>query len=190
MKIRTTLLLVDDEPRVCDSLKCLLHHEGYEILSAHSAREGLEVLGKKNVDVGISDEDMPGMKGTEFLKQVKDRYPQTVRFMLTGKATLAVAMKAINEGAIYRFLQKPVEASDLKITIRQGIQFRDVCMQAYQLARELKEKSRTLEELERQHPGIARVVRGRDGGIQLEESQEGFAEFMKKFSKQTQGSRE
>lgn len=98
------ILLVDDEPHVTEALRRTLHTEPYEILSANSANEALQIPAREPVTVVISDERMPGMRGTEFLARVYRDYPETIRIMLTGHANLELAMRAINEGQIYRFL--------------------------------------------------------------------------------------
>jgi two-component system probable response regulator PhcQ len=101
------VLFVDDEPHVTESLKRALRKEPYEVLSANSADEALEVLARQPVDVVISDEKMPGMQGSEFLAVVCKQYPETIRIIMTGHGSIEAAIRAINEGEIYRFLTKP-----------------------------------------------------------------------------------
>jgi two-component system, probable response regulator PhcQ len=102
-------------------------------LSANSANEALQILAREAVTVVISDEKMPGMRGAEFLARVYRDYPETIRIMLTGHANLDLAMRAVNEGQIYRFLLKPCNEQEIRITIRQAVQ-----------QKELSEKSRRL----------------------------------------------
>jgi response regulator RpfG family c-di-GMP phosphodiesterase len=82
-----TVLLVDDEPNVLAGLQRALRKEPYLIFSATSAEMALVVLQARTVDVVISDQDMPGMRGADFLAKVRQEFPDTVRFMLTGKPT-------------------------------------------------------------------------------------------------------
>lgn len=117
-----TLLLVDDEPNVLASLKRALRREGYRILAATSAREGLEMLATENVGVILSDQRMPEMTGTEFLSRVKVMYPQVVRIILSGHTDLATITDAINRGAIYKFLTKPWEDVALRETLREAFE--------------------------------------------------------------------
>ncbi len=112
-----TLLLVDDEPGILNALKRLLRREGYRILTADSAAEGLDLLAKNQVQVIISDQRMPGMSGVEFLSRVKDLYPETVRMVLSGYSELGTLTDAINRGAIWKFLTKPWDDEALKMTI-------------------------------------------------------------------------
>ncbi|WP_071870602.1 EAL domain-containing protein [Atopomonas hussainii] len=117
-----TLLLVDDEPNILRALTRLLRRDGYTILTANSAQEGFELLARNNVQVIISDQRMPGMSGTEFLRKVKDIHPHTVRMVLSGYTDLASVTEAINQGSIYKYLVKPWEDEQLREVIRQAFQ--------------------------------------------------------------------
>ena len=101
------ILLIDDEPNILAALRRVLMDEPYEILDTDSGEKGLEILQSKPCKVVISDERMPGMGGAEFLSRVKDFFPETVRILLTGYASIDAAMKAVNDGEIYRFFMKP-----------------------------------------------------------------------------------
>jgi DNA-binding NtrC family response regulator len=124
------VLLVDDEANVTSGLKRALRHESFEILTANSAQEALGRLASADIDVVISDERMPGMPGSVFLAEVRRRYPDTVRMILSGQANLEDVIRAINEGEIYRFFLKPFNATDLGVTIRQAIQYRQLVRQS------------------------------------------------------------
>jgi two-component system, probable response regulator PhcQ len=133
---RECVLLVDDEPNITAGLKRALRREPYEILTANSAQEGLEILAAQPVDVVVSDEQMPGMSGSEFLRNVCRKYPNTVRMMLTGQASLEAAIRAINEGEVYRFFTKPCNDADLRLTIRNALQQQILMRQSRRLLRE------------------------------------------------------
>ena len=109
-----TLLIVDDEDNILAALTRLLRREGYSILRANSGKEGLELLKDNHVGVIMSDQRMPEMTGVEFLSQVKDLYPDTVRMVLSGYTDLNSVTDAINKGAIYKFLTKPWDDELLK----------------------------------------------------------------------------
>jgi diguanylate cyclase (GGDEF)-like protein/PAS domain S-box-containing protein len=115
-----TLLLVDDEPNILNSLSRLLRREGYTILTATSPLEGFELLAKHPTQVVISDQRMPEMSGTEFLSRVRHLYPNTVRLVLTGYTDLDSVTGAINRGAIYKFLTKPWDDDQLREQIREA----------------------------------------------------------------------
>ncbi|OGP50366.1 MAG: hypothetical protein A2Y79_11625 [Deltaproteobacteria bacterium RBG_13_43_22] len=164
------ILLVDDEPHVTEALKRVLHKEPYEILVANSGNEALQILAREPVTVVISDEMMPGMPGSEFLAQVYRRYPETLRIMLTGHANLDLAVRAINEGHIYRFLMKPCNEQELRITIRQAIQQKELAEKSRQLLRKVKQQDLILQSMEKEYPGISKVERDSTGTIIVEDS--------------------
>jgi len=114
------LLLVDDEANVISALKRVLRRDGYQILSAGSAQEGLELLAKHQVGVILSDQRMPNMTGIEFLSKVKVMYPDVVRMVLSGYTEVNTMTEAINRGAIYKFLTKPWEDEPLRATIKEA----------------------------------------------------------------------
>ena len=164
-----TVLIVDDEPTIRDMLQDVLSREPYGIFSAASAEEGLEVLAQAPVDVVISDEKMPGMLGSEFLSIVRQKYPDTIRMILTGYASLDAAIRAINEGEISRFFTKPCNVFDLAITVRQALQHKDLMKEAQKMLKVVKQQSAFIEEMEKQHPGIREVERDAEGAVILDD---------------------
>ncbi len=117
-----TVLLVDDERNVTEGIAVLLRRDPYETLCAHSADEALAILARCAVDVVVADESMPGTTGSELLRIVAQRFPGSARIMLTGNATLEVALKAINDGKICRLLRKPCRPDDLRRAIAEAVQ--------------------------------------------------------------------
>lgn len=120
-----TLLLVDDEENVLRALVRLLRRDSYQILVATRPREALELLASNPVQVILSDQRMPDQSGTEFLSQVKDMYPDTVRLILSGYSDLASLTDAINRGAISRYIAKPWDDEDLRRQIRDAFRMYD-----------------------------------------------------------------
>ncbi len=118
-----TLLLVDDEPGILSALRRMLRQEGYRILTANNAAEGLERLALEDIQVVISDQRMPGLSGTEFLTRVKDMHPDCLRIILSGQADMASVIEAINDGAVYKFLTKPWDDEKLRERIREAFRF-------------------------------------------------------------------
>jgi two-component system, probable response regulator PhcQ len=166
------LLIVDDDRDFIRLLREALSREPYAILSSSSASEALEILSREPVDVVVSDEMMPGMSGSEFLALVRRLYPDMVRIMLTGHASLKAAMRAINEGEIYRFFTKPCNLFDLAFTVRQALQHKAVVEQNRRLLRTLKRQCAFIEEIERLYPGITRVRTANQGEVLIEDGQE------------------
>ncbi|MGJ7916984.1 EAL domain-containing protein [Massilia sp. LXY-6] len=119
-RTRPTLLLVDDEPSILSSLRRLLRNEGYRILTANSGSEGLKVLAENAVDVIVSDQRMPEMTGVDFLRNVRQLYPDTVRIVLSGFTELQTVTDAVNAGAIYKFLTKPWDDEQLRGHIQEA----------------------------------------------------------------------
>ena len=115
-----TLLLVDDEPHVCSSLARILRRDNYRVLTANSAEDALGVLAKNAVDVVLSDQRMPGKKGTELLAAVRDLYPNTVRLILSGAAEIQDITSAMGSGAIYKFLTKPIDPALLRANVAEA----------------------------------------------------------------------
>jgi EAL domain-containing protein (putative c-di-GMP-specific phosphodiesterase class I) len=119
------VLFVDDEPAVMRALSLAVRKEPYEIRTAVSGHAALELFAEAPFDVIVSDERMPGMSGSDLLSQVRERYPSTVRIILSGQATLEAAVRAINGAEIYRFLMKPCPAEEIAVTIREALARRD-----------------------------------------------------------------
>ncbi|MGZ3159002.1 MAG: EAL domain-containing protein [Burkholderiaceae bacterium] len=115
-----TILLVDDDTQVLTVLRGLLRQDGYRILLARSAAEGFELLAQHNVQVIVSDQGMPCMKGTVFLDRIKDLYPDTFRIVLSANADLESIMEAVNLGSIHRFYTKSVDKKVLRENIREA----------------------------------------------------------------------
>lgn len=112
------LLLVDDEPSILSALQRLLRKEGYCILTAPNGLAALEILASQEVGVVVSDGLMEGMTGAEFLHEVKVRFPQTIRILLTGFTDPEVVMAAIKNCQLYKFLPKPWDDDELRQTLR------------------------------------------------------------------------
>ncbi|WP_163559281.1 EAL domain-containing protein [Halomonas sp. NO4] len=122
-----TLLLLDDEANILRSLTRTLRHGDYRILATSSPRRAFELLATEVVQVIISDQRMPEMSGTEFLKQAKELYPDTIQIVLSGYTDLKTVTAAINQGAIFKFLTKPWDDDELRLVVQQA--FRKAAMQ-------------------------------------------------------------
>jgi DNA-binding NtrC family response regulator len=163
------VLIVDDDGNLLDSLRRALHREPYTVIVTKSCEEALKMLDSMPIDVIMSDQEMPGMSGTDFLKQAAKLRPDITRFMLTGRATLDIALDAINKGGISRFFLKPCDPIDLMVAIRQGLQQHRLMVSAYQLLQKNARQSQLLGQLERLYPHITKVNRDSDGAIRIED---------------------
>lgn len=164
------VLLVDDEPHVTEALKRVLRRMDYQILTACSAREALQLLAQEPIDVIVSDEQMPGMSGSELLALVRCHYPQTMRIMLTGHASLEAAVRAINEGEISRFLSKPCNEKELTHAIERALQQQERLADNQSLPVNTERHPPLLQELEQETPGITKVNKDASGVIILEDA--------------------
>ena len=142
----STVLFVDDEPKVLAGLSRALHAEAYDIVTANSAEEAAGILAAHSVDVIVTDEEMPGMSGTEFLGRVAQAYPDIVGIVLTGHPTLPAALRAINEGRVHQFFTKPCNEVDLAITIRRAIEQKELRAKSRELLDVSRRQSILLEE--------------------------------------------
>ncbi len=116
------VLCVDDEPNILSALRRLFRPMGYQVLTAESGGAGLRVLAEQPVDVVISDMRMPGMDGAQFLEHVRQRWPRTMRIMLTGYADVELIMDAINRGEIHRYITKPWSDHDMLLVMRLALE--------------------------------------------------------------------
>jgi response regulator RpfG family c-di-GMP phosphodiesterase len=163
-----TILCVDDEINILNSLKRLFRKEGYCLLTASSGFEALKMVEENNgIHLVISDQRMPGMNGTEFLAKVREKYPDIFRIVLTGYTDIDAITESINEGHIYKFILKPWNDQNLVLDIRQ-------CLDQY----ELREANTSLhkkilqqnEELKRINENLEIMVKERTAALNLQNS--------------------
>lgn len=122
MSTKPTILCVDDELNVVESMKLNLRRH-YKVLTAQSGMEALQILQQHTeVAVVVSDMRMPEMDGAKLLAEVKSAAPNVVRMLLTGYSDIDAAMRAVNEGQIFRFLTKPCEPEHLLATLEAGVE--------------------------------------------------------------------
>jgi len=118
--MKPTLLLVDDEERILRSLSMLLRPH-YHVTATTNAHAALDHLRDNRVHVVISDQRMPVMRGAELLRQAKEISPNTMRVLLTGYSELDAAIASVNEGEVFRFVNKPWDGAELKRTVGQAV---------------------------------------------------------------------
>lgn len=143
------LLIVDDEVGIVKALTRVFRQENYEVVTAGSGDEGLQRMAEGNFQLIISDFMMPGMNGAQFLREVKQRSPETIRIMLTGHANTDAVMGAINEGAVYKFILKPWNDDDLRVTVALALEQFDLITRNRVLKTENEKKSKEISALNR-----------------------------------------
>jgi len=115
-----TLLIVDDEKNVALALKRLLRQEGYRILTASNGDEGLALLNGHPVRIVVSDHQMPGMPGLEFLRHVRQRHAATARILMSASIDGADVTSAFRAGDIHGFFSKPWDNAYVKDVVREA----------------------------------------------------------------------
>jgi response regulator RpfG family c-di-GMP phosphodiesterase len=129
------LLVVDDEPEVCDSVSHLLYRN-YRVLRAHSAAEAVELLSQHAVEIIMTDQRMPEITGVEMLQKIKSQYPEAIRILFTGYADLNSVIAAINQGHVYRYLSKPWQPEELEAVVADAAaEYSRIVQQAQELTK-------------------------------------------------------
>lgn len=162
-----TILLVDDEANVLSALTRALIDDPYEILTASGGQEALEIMEGRTIKAIVSDERMVGMQGSELLAEVRRRSPHTVRILLTGHATLEAAMRAVNEGEIYRFFTKPWDDTQLRFALLSAVEKYNLEAENRRLLATVKDQAMEIKVLEKRYPGISRVQKDSRGTFVL-----------------------
>ena len=132
-----TILFVDDEEGVLNSLKRLLRKESFASKYANNAFEALEILAQEHIDIMVTDLRMPKMGGLELIEQVKEKYPHILRLVASATRDIEQTVQTINAGGIYRFISKPFEPQLFKVTIQNAIEFYQLRCEREQLTRSL-----------------------------------------------------
>ncbi len=141
------ILFVDDEENILRTLRRIFRKDDYEILTATSGTEGLEILRDHNVAVVVSDQRMPYMTGSEFLKRVKQISPEAIRMILTGYADIKATMAAINDGEVYRYITKPWKEDEFRQIIREAVQKYDLQQENKRLRNLIVKQNKMLKKL-------------------------------------------
>jgi len=140
-----SILCVDDEVNILNSLRRLFHKEPFRVLTASSGKEGLALLKQtENIGMILSDHRMPGMSGTEFLHEAAELSPDSYRMLLTGYADMDTAIQAINQAKAIHFQTKPWDDEELLRLVREGLQRYRTKREKRQLQEMLTESNATL----------------------------------------------
>ncbi|NQZ80015.1 MAG: diguanylate cyclase [Colwellia sp.] len=137
------VMLVDDEIENINVLRQLLESH-FQIITGLNGAEALKLIDNmvdpKQIQLIISDQRMPKVTGVEFLEQIVDKMPDTIRIILTGYSDTQVIIDAINKAKLYKFMTKPFDPVELSLTVQRGVE-------AFQMRRELIEYSTNLEKI-------------------------------------------
>lgn len=146
-KIR--ILYIDDEVNNLLAFKATFRRT-YEIYTAESGQEGKEIIKEKNVHIIITDQLMPNMTGTQFLESIIDEYPDPIRILLTGYSDIDAVIDAINKGKVFRYIAKPWNEHELRMTIENAYELYSLREQNKELIKSLLQANKQLEFLLRQ----------------------------------------
>lgn len=144
MSANRSILIVDDEEKVIDVLKKTFEDE-YTVYSSLGGIDALDQLKRHSIQVIITDERMPKMSGMQFLKEARTIKPNTVNIILTAYTDITVAIDAINSGNVYRYIVKPWDTDELRLTVRQAFELYYLLTENKSLTDELLQKNKTLE---------------------------------------------
>jgi len=139
VKKRYSVLFVDNEQSFLSAFRRLfLNEPEIEIFTAQNSKEALESLSRGGTDLVVADEQMEQMSGAEFLRLAGENYPDTLRMLLVTAAEVEAAIRLVNSGEVYRFLVKPWNEEELKITIQKGLEHRALERERERLSMQIK----------------------------------------------------
>jgi len=161
---RNSVLFVDDETGVLRALERLLLDEPYEVRTCPDPAEALDLVTAAPPTVVVADFYMPGMNGPTLLHKVRDIDEKIVRIVMTGKPDVTAVLDAVNEGAVYRFILKPWDEDELRMTLIQAFDYHRLLSERRLLLKELDRQRQTIQKLETRHPGISKLPQRDESG--------------------------
>jgi len=142
MSAPPSLLIVDDEQGILDTLRILLKNEGFDVVTAQGGKAGLEQLKASAPDIVLTDIRMPGVSGIDLLAAVREQDPETPVILMTAQATLQTAIQAVNEGA-FHYVQKPFSNDEIVALCRRAAEVRTLKAENKQLKQEIRRRERS-----------------------------------------------
>ena len=170
--MRHSLLIVDDEEFVRNALvRALRSEDMFEIRTADGPKAGWDAMVAQPADIILSDYKMPRMSGLDFLRRIREEYPDTIRIMLTGHADVETVIDAVNSSEVYRFLTKPWADEELKLVLRLAASHLDSMRENRRLAALVEKQAALLRQIETFHPGATRIARTASGAVVIDEEE-------------------
>src|SRR5918992_3316524 len=142
---RYGLLIVDDEKDILRTLS-LTFEEEYNVFTTSTGMEALKILEQEDIALILADQRMPEMSGVEFLERTIERHPEIIRMILTGYTDTEALIQAINVGRIYRYIQKPWDRQELKITVKRALECYALTLENQRLIKELEAANERLKD--------------------------------------------
>ncbi len=163
------VLFIDDDQNLLDGIARSMRRERFTVVTCLGVVAARSRLEQGDIDVVVSDESMPGASGSDFLAEVRQHYPTTMRIMLTGNASIGSAARAVNGGEIFRFLVKPCGHAELADTLRKALEQKALHDRCRTALRVLQRQNAVLLEIEKLHRGVvAEAVRAAASMVQVE----------------------
>src|SRR3954463_1886572 len=154
---QASVLLVDDEQTTLNVLGRLLRSDGFQVMTTTDPHQAMAMVQGGQADIVVSDMDMPKMNGLELLAELRRTAPAVLRILLTGRGSLEAAMRAINEGEVFRFLTKPWNNDEFRATLREAESRVREPPPEVRAANLAEQRAKLLAALEATHPGITGV---------------------------------
>ncbi len=149
-----TVLFVDDEPSILRSMSRLFRGAHFDVLTTESAEQALEIMRGRRVEVLVTDYRMPGMSGLELLREVRSLSPNTIRVMISGHSDINVVLAALNEGELFRFVTKPWNDLELKVTVNLALAHRKLIDEKERLFNKLKQYEQMFTYVRQTNPAL------------------------------------
>src|SRR4029079_14664986 len=138
---RPTVLVVDDESAIVDTIRILLKNEGFAAHVAFGGKQGLDQIAALRPDVIVSDIRMPAVSGIDLLSAARAQDPDVPVILMTAQASLQSAIQAVNEGALH-YIQKPFRNDELVAILRRAVEHRQLKVENRHLKREIKRRDK------------------------------------------------
>src|SRR6185369_17407405 len=142
MSQKPSVLVIDDESGILDTLRILLKKEGFEVLTAQGGKAGLDQIRSGAYDIVLSDVRMPQVTGIDILNAVREQDPMTPVILMTAQASLQTAIQAVNQGAFY-YIQKPFSNEEMLAILRRACEYRQIRVENRQLKQEIRRKDKS-----------------------------------------------
>jgi two-component system response regulator HydG len=142
MSQQPSILIVDDESGILDTLRILLRKEGFEVTTAQGGKAGLDQIRSGNHDIVLTDVRMPQVTGMDILQAAKDQDSMTPVILMTAQASLQTAIQAVNQGAFY-YIQKPFSNDELLAILRRACEYRQIRVENRQLKQDIRRKDKS-----------------------------------------------
>ena len=149
MMMKPTILIVDDEQHILNSINRTLRHD-YNVILSLDGDSALQILREQKISAILADQRMPGLNGSEFFREAIKIQPDATRVLITGYSDIEVVIKAVNDGQIYYYIEKPWEPDELKLIMQRAVERYDLVTKNKALLREL--------EIANQHLQIENIV--------------------------------